>query len=269
MNSTKELLVARKTELLSYRHETEKRLNRLKYKGEPQYRVRIASGKNQVYVKVSGSNSREKYISKDNIGKAEQIATYDYLKETLKRINLELNQIDRVLKAFVKSSPEEYYNTLTPARQNLIKPIIPTDAQFIENWCSQPYVPKSFDENDETDFRTVKDERVRSKSEILIANALERKGVPYKYECPIIFNELGVIHPDFTALNVKKRKFIYWEHLGKMDDPDYARKNAFRINVYQKHGLFLGDSLIITMETSTLPLDVKLVDELINHYLLE
>ena len=248
MNSTKELLVARKTELLSYRHETEKRLNRLKYKGEPQYRVRIASGKNQVYVKASGSNSREKYISKDNIGKAEQIATYDYLKETLKRINLELNQIDRVLKAFVKSSPEEYYNTLTPARQNLIK---------------------SFDENDETDFRTVKDERVRSKSEILIANALERKGVPYKYECPIIFNELGVIHPDFTALNVKKRKVIYWEHLGKMDDPDYARKNAFRINVYQKHGLFLGDSLIITMETSTLPLDVKLVDELINHYLLE
>ena len=103
MNSTKELLVARKTELLSYRHETEKRLNRLKYKGEPQYRVRIASGKHQVYVKASGSNSREKYISKDSIGKAEQIATYDYLKETLKRINLELNQIDRVLKAFVKS----------------------------------------------------------------------------------------------------------------------------------------------------------------------
>lgn len=269
MNNTKSLLVARKTELLSYRHETEKRLNKLKYKGEPRYRVRIASGKNQVYVKAPGTNSKEKYIAKDSIGKVEQIATYDYLKEILKRIDLELNQIDKALKIYDKPTPEDYYNSLTQARQNLIKPIIPTDAQFVENWLSQPYEPKPFDENDETDFRTVKDERVRSKSEILIANALERKGVPYKYECPIIFNELGVIHPDFTALNVKKRKIVYWEHLGKMDDPDYARKNTFRINVYQNHGCFLGDSLIVTMETSTFPLDVKLVDELINHYLLE
>ena len=269
MYNTKDLFLARRTELLKYRHETEKRLNRLKYKGEPQYRVRIAAGKNQIYVKAPGSNSKEKYISKHNIEKAEQIATYDYLIETLKRIDIELTQIDKALKIYDKPSPEDYYSTLCPARQNLINPIIPTDAQFVENWLSQPYESKPFDENDETDFRTVKDERVRSKSEILIANALERKQVPYKYECPIFFNETGLIHPDFTALNVKKRKIVYWEHLGKMDDPDYSRKNTFRINVYQKHGLYLGDNLIVTMETSTLPLDVKLVDSLIKHYLLE
>ena len=269
MNNTKDLLLARKTELLKYRHETEKRLNRLKYKGEPQYRVRIASGKNQIYVKTPGTKGKEKYISKQSVGKAEQIATYDYLNEMLKRIDFELKQIDKALRLYDKPAPEDYYTSLTNARQNLIKPIIPTDAQFVEAWLSQPYEPKPFDENDDTDFRTVKDERVRSKSEILIANALERKQVPYKYECPILFNELGIIHPDFTALNVKRRKLVYWEHLGKMDDPDYARKNTFRINVYQKHGIYLGDNLILTMETSTLPLDVKLVDELINHYLLE
>ena len=112
-------------------------------------------------------------------------------------------------------------------------------------------------------------ERVRSKSEILIANALGRHNVPYKYECPIVLKGMGKIHPDFTALNVKRRKIYYWEHLGKLDDPDYARKNVFRINTYEKNGIFHGENLITTWETSTLPLDVKLVDELINHYLLE
>lgn len=262
-------LELRRYELKKMRADANKRLGKLKYKGIPKFHIKIDSTKDQIYLRTNSDRTKGKYIQTKNLAGARQIAEYDYLIKTLKLIDIELKQIEKTLALYNKQSPEDYYSTLGHARQNLITPIIPTDAQFVENWLSQPYVPKPFDENDETDFRTFKDERVRSKSEILIANALERKQVPYKYECPILFNELGVIHPDFTALNVKRRKQIYWEHLGKMDDPDYARKNSFRINVYQKHGIYLGDSLIVTMETSTLPLDVKLVDELIKHYLLE
>lgn len=268
MNPTLELLMKRKEQLETYRNEAVKRLKKLNYKGEPKFHVRIDTKKDQIFVVNSENRKQGKYISLDNVRKAEQIATYDYLNAFIKRIDKEITLINTTIHK-LGASPEDYYTSLTNARQNLIKPIIPTDAQFVENWISQPYEPKPFDENDDTDFRTFKDERVRSKSEILIANALERKQIPYKYECPILLKELGIIHPDFTALNVKKRKIIYWEHLGKMDDPDYARKNTFRINIYQKHGIYLGDSLIVTMETSTLPLDVKLVDELIKHYLLE
>ena len=80
---------------------------------------------------------------------------------------------------------------------------------------------------------------------------------------------LGVIHPDFTALNVRRRKILYWEHLGKMDDEDYANKNVNRINIYEKNGLFKGEKLILTWETSKTPLDVLLLDSVIKHYLLE
>ena len=269
MNNTKQLLIERQKELLSYKKAIENRLSRLKYKGNPQYRVRISSRKNQIYVKQSGSIEKEKYISKNKIEKAEQIATYDYLIEMLKRVDSELNQIEKTLKTCLTPSPEDYYESLCPARQKLITPVIPTDAQFVENWLAQPYEQKGFDFNDHTDFRTVKNERVRSKSEIIIANTLERKHVPYKYECPIYFDELGMIHPDFTALNIKRRKVFYWEHLGKMDDEGYARKNTFRINVYQKNGILLGDNLIVTAETSTMPLDIKLLEQIIDHYLLQ
>ena len=262
-------LELRRDELKKMRAEANMRLGKLKYKGIPKYHIKIDSTKDQIYLRTISDRTKGKYIQTKNLSGAKQIAEYDYLVKTLKLIEIELKQIEKTLALYNRQSPDDYYSTLCHARQTLIKPIIPTDDQFVEAWLSQSYEPKPFDENDETDFRTFKDERVRSKSEILIANALERKQIPYKYECPILLKELGIIHPDFTALNVKKRKIIYWEHLGKMDDPDYARKNSFRINIYQKHGIYLGDSLIVTMETSTLPLDVKLVDELIKHYLLE
>ena len=93
--------------------------------------------------------------------------------------------------------------------------------------------------------------------------------MPYKYECPIYTRELGVIHPDFTALNVKRRKQIYWEHLGKMDDEGYARDNIYRINVYEKNGIFVGENLIVTWETSTMPLDIKLMEDKIRRFLID
>lgn len=263
----KEKLINRKIELEKLRRAAEQRLSKLKYKGTPKCHIRIDSKKDQIYMKVDGDKKKYLGVSKKNYAK--QIAEYDYLTGTIRLIDKELKMINQLLKSMNFTLPEDYYETLSLPRQNLITPIIPTDAQFIENWLLQPYEPKGFDENDETDFRTVKDERVRSKSEIIIANALERKQVPYKYECPIYFEELGVIHPDFTALNVKRRKILYWEHLGKMDDPTYARKNSFRINVYQKNGLYLGDNLIVTMETSTMPLDVRLLDKIIDRYLLQ
>ena len=81
MENIKALLNNRRNELIKLRQEIEKRYSKLKYKGNPQYRVRISARKNQVYVKMPGPDSKEKYITKNNIEKARQIATYDYLNE--------------------------------------------------------------------------------------------------------------------------------------------------------------------------------------------
>lgn len=263
MNSTLVMLQKRKEELIRIRTDAVNRLRKLKYKGSPKYRVRLAVKKNQIY--VMSQEGTEKYLSQKDLDKAEQIATFDYLNEVIKRIDNELKLIERVLPLLAKPTPESYYESLNQARQKLIVPIVPTDAQFVHDWLSQPYIGGTFEE-DESEFYTDKNERVRSKSEILIANALAKHGVPYKYECPLTLKGIGRIRPDFTVLNVKRRKIMYWEHLGKMDDADYVRKNTFRINCYEKNGYFHGDSLITTWETSTLPIDVKLVDQIIKHY---
>ncbi len=186
----------------------------------------------------------------------------------VKLIDKEIENIERISKTLGKTSAEDYYGTLCKGRQNLIIPIRQTDEQYVEEWLSEPYEGGSFGVGD-AEYYTEKNERVRSKSEILIANALKKHGVPYKYECPLYLEGLGLIHPDFTALNVRRRKVLYWEHLGKMDDEDYANKNVNRINIYEKNGLFKGEKLILTWETSKTPLDMLLLDSVIKHYLLE
>ena len=268
MNNTFQLLQRRKEMLKQFRQDVIKRLSKLKYKGTPECHVRINVNRNQTYIVNKEEKKRDTYVSSKNIGTAIQIATYDYLNDVIKQIDKEIKLIDRSLVLFTSDSPESYYSTLCKGRQNLITPIRLTDEQFVEAWLSEPYEGGSFSLQD-PEFYTEKNERVRSKSEILIANAMCRLNVPYKYECPLYLEGLGVIHPDFTALNVKRRKVLYWEHLGKMDDPEYATTNVSRINFYEKNGVFKGDRLILTWETGKTPLDVKLVEQTIKHYLLE
>ena len=109
---------------------------------------------------------------------------------------------------------------------------------------------------------------MRSKTEILIANALNKFGIPYHYECPLYLEGYGIVHPDFTALNIRLRKLYYWEHNGMMDDPDYLENALYRITMYEKNDIYPGDKLIITHETSTRPINSKSIEAMIQKFLL-
>ena len=119
----------------------------------------------------------------------------------------------------------------------------------------------------QSEYYTDKGERVRSKSEILIANALNRNHIPYRYECPLYLAGYGTIHPDFTVLNVRLRKEMYWEHLGMMDEPEYIEDALNRISLYEKNHYFPGDRLILTHETLRHPLNSKNIENMIFQYL--
>ena len=136
--------------------------------------------------------------------------------------------------------------------------IIVPDEDFIKAWREMEYRGKGFRE-DAPEYYTDKGERVRSKSEILIANALNRNHIPYRYECPLYLAGYGTIHPDFTVLNVRLRKEMYWEHLGMMDDISYVENALQKITMYMQNGIFLNDNLIITYETKRNPLNQKVI----------
>jgi len=84
--------------------------------------------------------------------------------------------------------------------------------------------------------RTARGEMVRSKSEVIIANALAAKGVDYAYERPLTLE--GVTkYPDFTIEDMESGRTIYWEHCGMLHVPSYRRRWQEKLAWCRTHGI--------------------------------
>ena len=207
-----------------------------------------------------------KYIKKRDRSLAAALAQKDYNIRVVKAANKELTLIDNLMKYDSVQKAEQIYSALEEPRRTLIRPVWLPDDQYAEEWLKRDYDRKGFSE-DIPEYYTNNGIRVRSKSEILIADSLERNHIPFLYECPLYIKGLGEIHPDFTVLNLKERKEYIWEHLGMMDDPDYAENALERLEKYTLDGYLPGKQLIITYETSTHPINTRLINKLIRTYL--
>ena len=141
------------------------------------------------------------------------------------------------------------------------------DEDYKNEWMQISYTGKEIADNMPF-YETKRKERVRSKSELSIANMLDRYGVPYKYECPVTMQNGKTVYPDFTVLKVRERKVFYWEHRGMMDDREYARQAVFKAKQFRKIGIIPGDNMIITEETSLEPLGTDEIENVIKKFLL-
>ena len=117
------------------------------------------------------------------------------------------------------------------------------------------------------EYYTDNGERVRSKSEIIIANKLYRYNIPYRYEYPLQLQSDIITHPDFTCLNVKTRQEYIWEHFGIMDNAEYACNAIKKISDYANSGYILGRNFIATFETANTPINANCIDSLIKSHL--
>ena len=227
----------------------------------PDGRLRIKRQNGSVYYcHVSSGKDSGTYIKADD-PLVRQLAQKEYLESTLRLALMEQKLLEKIIGRYPTSLAEDLYGSYSDERKALINPIVLPDDEYVQTWLNKPYRHKEIS-NDIPVYLTIKGERVRSKSEQIIADHLTAKGIPYKYEFPLNFGDF-VLHPDFTILRLSDRKVIYYEHLGRMDDPGYAEDNVRKLTVYSLNGLILGDNLFTTLETRKQPLDVRVLDNLI------
>lgn len=217
------------------------------------------------YERISGQDGKKIYLTPEDMPRVRILAQRDYNVKILKNLVARKLAIEKLEAMYPDKSLESIYEGLSPERKALVRPVILTDAQYTSLWLSAPYAAKSFDEDDESKFYTENGERVRSKSEVIIANCLFHAGIPYKYECPLALEE-RTIYPDFTILDVKNRRTFFLEHFGMMDNPEYAETFVNKLSLYQKNGYFPGERLIMTFETSKKPLDTRMVKQTVEQY---
>ncbi|MCQ2125157.1 MAG: hypothetical protein MJZ25_13330 [Fibrobacter sp.] len=244
-------------------------------------RLRMARRKNSVhYFHVkSPADIVGDYIPQSDVATIKALAQKDYDKSALKELQRELFIVDKFLKEYQPECLNAVYCNLAPERQRFLQPVRLPDEEYAVQWLAVKYSGKGM-AVDAPLLETSRGERVRSKSEVIIADTLDRLKIPYRYEFPhqlkVRRNSRGrdssrrtvTFHPDFTCLNIRTRREFIWEHFGRMDDPEYIAETLGKFETYTANGIFPGESLIFTMETQECPLNPATVEALASKFLL-
>lgn len=188
------------------------------------------------------------------------------------KVILVLNEPSRML------SREMIYTALTRQKEKIII-LYNEDAYKLKKYSSVEYsdiarrftclfsAPKIVDFNhrfyeDKLIHKTKKGDMVRSKSEVIVADALFDAGIEYGYEDDLPLKNGIIAHPDFTIYKASKPVY-YWEHLGMLQKEEYRQKWDIKRKSYEEIGIIEGKNLIISKDGLDGSIDSQEIDRLI------
>lgn len=227
------------------------------------------------YKRTSPSDAQGTYMPRSQEKLARALIQNDYDQKTIPAIEAEIKELKEFIQSYKIKCSDTVYQKLASTRREVVTPLTLDNDAYAAAWLKVDYRRKKIPE-DTPQLFTDNNEQVRSKSEVIIANALKAAEVPYRYEFPLAVDrnaatngdlDICQLHPDFYCLNIRTRQEFAWEHFGMMDDPDYAARATEKLELYAENGFFPGKNLIITMESSATPLSSKLLKNVIQTYL--
>ena len=216
--------------------------------------------------KACEEGRKDIYIPRTELRGYRRLAKSSYSKTILPVLEHDLEALDRFLGDYSFRNEKEHADRFAPQFLDLCGSGFESRETFIQKWkqltwTEQPQV------GSEPSHPTLAGHLVRSKSEAMIDNALYAHGLAAHYEKPLYLKDrANPRFPDFSILHPILLKVIYWEHLGRLDDPQYADKNCAKITELMRNGIFPGENLIITFETEDHPLLSTDIEMIIEHY---
>lgn len=188
-----------------------------------------------------------------------------FLEVSIKRIERNLVLMNKFLSEYESLDPYDIRATLPEAYKFTDGACFSlAGAIDVENWVKKKYrrgdmYPQDLKHID------ARGEKTRSKSEVIIANALSAHGIPYRIEQPLsIGREYKV--PDFIAVSVRFNREIYWEHFGKMADENYRLKYVEKLDFYSRAGVLPGVNLITTYDDKAGNIDARMIELMIQTF---
>ncbi len=253
-------------------------------KKAPSGKIRIVKNKGHLqFYKIDQTSSRlGRYLPRSQNLLAYKLIQRDYDLKSLKALRQELKLLKTFRQQYNKKSVKKLEEKIPILRRSLITQITLPPDHYKKKWQSLKYIPKELPP--QTNLATDNGEQVRSKSEVIIANALKSAGVPYRYEFPVTIDRSQTdpshnkilrrpattvtFHPDFYCLNLRTRREYIWEHFGLMDDPAYSASFAEKLQLYQANGYLPGRNLILTSESKLTPISTQVIKKTISEYLI-
>lgn len=132
------------------------------------------------------------------------------------------------------------------------------------NWADRPYRMSSYRAEEKT-HTTSRGLKVRSKSEVLIAEMLYRYNIPFRYEQVIQIGDI-ILVPDFT-IRLPDGRIVYWEHCGLMVLKEYREHHKRKMEAYEKAGIVPWKNLILTYDDENGNINVGIIESEIKNKL--
>ena len=260
---------------------------------------RHINGRPAFYVKTKGG--KQVYIRLSDKSRIRELATKHCARKLKSSVDMEMEQINNCIEILDKNPQRSDVDTVLETVPAAIKDYADfselSSEGYARKWQESNSMVKKFVTHKKDVYhklKTLRGDYVGSKSELIIADRLFVKGIPYHYEIAFtpearmdtsrpVYDNYGMIigyesishnpleqdtlHPDFYVLNKRTGKAYFWEHLGKMDDPEYCRKNFNRFMRILDAGYVIGEDVIVTHEDSKNPLMTESIDRIIETYL--
>lgn len=217
----------------------------------------------QYFMRINSSDTNGEYIKSKDRKLAIILAQIEYYEKLLDGLETALSTLKQIGVNCTDAVFETPLRSMLPGKSKLIELPYLSDESFVSKWKNTKFTGLDFP-TDYPEYYTRQNLRVRSKSEVIIADILDEVGIPFLYEKPLKLRT-GTVHPDFTLLNIKTRKELYWEHLGMMDDVDYRNNAFFKLRNYEANGLYPYESIIWTFETGKYPLNTKDIRKMVKN----
>ena len=186
------------------------------------------------------------------------------LHAVIQNIQNNILELDRVIENYCPVSEELVMQSFCARYPELAKGIY-YGGSDPDAWAADYIQPRFY----EDDYKSVsaQGEDVRSGGEMYIMSRLDHFGIPYRYEDDTGIPDLQYA-PDLKILRPRDRKIIYWEHFGKVTDYGYVLDNIGKVKDYISYGIKPWNNLIMTFSNEKGGYDGKLIDALIECWLL-
>lgn len=232
----------------------------------PKGRLRVSNSGNQrrYYRMEKPGDTTGEYLPHAEMEIIKGLAQKEYTERFFKMAEKELLLMDGFLKKLEAKNMQDAYWGMPEFKRELVEPYVLSDEMYAKKWQaekynSNPYYPER------KIYATQRGDKVRSKSEALIADTIYSLGIPYRYEEEVRLYGGGRRFPDFSLLNVARREKIYLEHFGLLDNKEYFDGCVEKLRTYAECGIYLGSNLLITFETSEEPLNTEWVRNMLRN----
>lgn len=216
----------------------------------------------RVFAYVPGSNGKmqEKYVQKKNIvlnkGSVERYCA----EHTLWKVK----KAQHVLKTHPETYVSDDFQDLFLNFDLAFGKLVPAEFHSIRFLCADwaSHYTRSVYRDEELIYKTKHGEYVRSKFEMMVANALLDLRIPYRYECKLTLGNRSYL-PDFMLKNPRTGDVSLLEAFGMMDSPEYATNALQKLKDYQAHGYYLGKNLFAVFDCRDAPFETDLFKDML------